>query len=166
MNYFELFGIPVQLQVDVKALKPRFFELSRKYHPDYFTGAGETDQAEALEKSATLNRAWKTFHNTDSTIRYVLLEKDIMQTDEKYELPPDFLMEVMEVNEQLMDEETPANPQLLTRIEQLQHQIYAPVKSIIENYNDETITQKDLQNIKAYSYKKKYLDRIRKQLNM
>ena len=38
-NYFELFGIPVQLQVDTNALRPTFFALSRKFHPDFLSAA-------------------------------------------------------------------------------------------------------------------------------
>ena len=103
MTYFELFGIPVQLKVDSNKLSGKFFELSKKYHPDYFVNEDQAAQDNALEKSAMLNKAWKTFQNPDATIKYVLLEKGLLEEEEKYELPPDFLMEVLEINEQLMD---------------------------------------------------------------
>ena len=72
MNYFELFEIPVQLKVDKASLSGKFFELSRKYHPDYFINKGDKEQAEALERSALLNRAYKTFQNSDEIIKYTL----------------------------------------------------------------------------------------------
>src|SRR6476646_1116887 len=103
MNYFEMFEIPVQLKVDKKALSGKFFELSRKYHPDYFINNGPEAQTEALEKSALLNKAFKTFQNPDETIKYVLQFKGLLEEEEKYELPAEFLMEVLEINEQLMD---------------------------------------------------------------
>lgn len=164
MNYFDLFEIPVQLKLDILALKPRFFELSKKYHPDYFAGADAEQQAEALEKSATLNKAWNTFQDMDATIQYVLEEKGLMEKEEKYQLPPDFLTEVLEINESLMDTEDGIDPELLTKIENLQLEIYEPVKDIVENYNDSSVTEKQLLQVKEYYYKKKYLDRIRKQL--
>ena len=48
MNYFELFNIPVQLKVNTALLSKKFFELSKKYHPDYFANDNEEVQAEAL----------------------------------------------------------------------------------------------------------------------
>jgi molecular chaperone HscB len=166
MNYFELFEIPVQLRVDSKALAEKFFELSRKYHPDYFVNKENKDQAEALEKSALLNKAYKTFQNPDQTIKYVLQLKGLLEEEEKYELPPDFLMEVLEINEQLMDAED--DPKLKARlqsqVENLQSEIYEPVKEIVERYQEGVTSEKELLQVKSYYYKKKYLQRIRRQL--
>jgi molecular chaperone HscB len=165
MTYFELFEIPVQLKVNSALLSKKFFELSKKYHPDYFATESETVQAEALEKSATLNRAWKTFQNQEATIKYVLQEKGLLQEEEKYELPPDFLMEVMDINEALMDADEPAvKNNIETTIKNLQSEIYEPVKKIVENYQDGTTTEKELLQVKEYYYKKKYLLRINHQL--
>jgi len=165
MNYFELFGIPVQLKVNTTLLSRQFFELSRKYHPDFFATETEDVQAEVLEKSALLNKAWKTFQHTDATIKYVLLEKGLLEEEEKYELPPEFLMEVLEINEQLMDAtDSSAKENLQSVINNLQSDIYEPVKKIVEGYQEGVTTEKELLQVKEYYYKKKYLDRIRKQL--
>jgi molecular chaperone HscB len=165
MTYFELFGIPVQLKVDTSTLSKKFFELSKKYHPDYFANEDEEAQDNALEKSALLNRAWKTFQSPDATIKYVLQEKGLMEEEEKYELPPDFLMEVLEINEQLMDtDEDAIQTNLKSKIENLQSEIYEPVKKVVENYQEDIATEKELLQVKEYYYKKKYLDRIRQQL--
>lgn len=164
MNYFELFDIPVQLKVDKSFLSAKFFELSKKYHPDYFVNSDDEAQAEALEKSALLNKAWKTFQNSDETIKYVLQLKGLLEEEEKYELPADFLMEVMEINEQLMDIESAPADQLESRINELKAEIYEPVKQIVEGYQEGVTMDKELLEVKSYYYKKKYLDRIRRQL--
>lgn len=164
MNYFELFDIPVQLKVDKSFLSAKFFELSKKYHPDYFVNSDDEAQAEALEKSALLNKAWKTFQNSDETIKYVLQLKGLLEEEEKYELPADFLMEIMEINEQLMDIESAPYAQLESRIDELQAEIYEPVKQIVEGYQEGVTTENELLDVKSYYYKKKYLDRIRRQL--
>ena len=103
MTYFEIFGLPVQLKVDKADLPKRFFELSRKFHPDFYANATPSEQQRALEITANLNKAFKTFQNEDDTIKYVLQLKGLLEEEEKYQLPPDFLMEVLEINEQLMD---------------------------------------------------------------
>ncbi|HEX7844904.1 MAG TPA: Fe-S protein assembly co-chaperone HscB, partial [Chitinophagaceae bacterium] len=125
MTYFELFEIPVQLKVNAPALSKQFFALSRKYHPDHVATGSAEEQNEALERSALLNRAWKTFQNPDETIKYVLQLKELLEEEEKYELPPDFLMEVLEINEQLMDGDDTDN--LKSKIQNLEIDIYEPV---------------------------------------
>jgi molecular chaperone HscB len=166
MNYFELFEIPVQLKVDKTALPEKFFELSRKYHPDFFVNSSEDEKTNALERSALLNKAFKTFQNQDTTIKYVLQLKNLLEEEEKYELPPAFLMEVLEINEQLMEaEDKSANGDLQLAINDLQKNIYEPVEKIITNYKDGITTEKELLQVKEYYYKKKYLDRLSRQLD-
>ncbi|HPG12250.1 MAG TPA: Fe-S protein assembly co-chaperone HscB [Chitinophagaceae bacterium] len=165
MNYFELFAIPVSLKVNTKELAPRFFELSKKYHPDFFIKDSVEAQAEALEKSSLLNKAWKTFQSEDATLKYVLQLKNRIEEEEKYELPPDFLMEVLEINESLMDADEPEVAEnIRSSVNRLYEEIYNPVRQLVENYKDETVSDTELGQLKEYYYKKKYLDRISSQL--
>lgn len=167
MNYFEIFGLPVQLKVDKAELPKRFFELSRKFHPDFYANSTPSEQIKALEITANLNKAFKTFQDPDNTLKYVLQLKGLLEEEEKYQLPPDFLMEVLEINEKLMDaEDDPAlKLNLQSAIDNLQTEIYAPVKEIIEHYEDGVSSEKELLQVKEYYYKKKYLHRIQHQLN-
>lgn len=166
MNYFEIFGLPVRLKIDKTELPKKFFELSRKFHPDFYANTTPSEQNRALEITADLNKAFKTFQNDDDTIKYVLQLKGLLEEEEKYQLPPDFLMEVLEINEKLMDAED--DPELKINlqsvIDDLQSEIYEPVKKIVENYEDGITTEKELLQVKEYYYKKKYLNRINKEL--
>jgi molecular chaperone HscB len=164
MNYFELFNIPVSLHVDPATIKKTFYELSRKYHPDFYTNKTDADQAEALEISSMINKAYRVFQSEDETIRYVLMLKGLMEEEEKYTLKPAFLMEVMEINEGLMELEMDNDPQKLNELKQksdeLLKEIYEEVAPIIENYRDGVTTTEELLQVKDYYYKKKYLKRI------
>lgn len=153
MNYFELFDIPVSLQVDKNLLSKKYVELQKKYHPDFFTRATEYEQAEALERSSQVNKALKTLKNTDETIKYVLQLKGLLQEEEKYQLPPDFLMEMMELNEEL-----DSNSE--EKINQLEAEILEPVQSILLNYTEGNTGTEALLKVKEYYFKKKYLQRI------
>jgi len=165
MNYFELFDIPVQLKVDALSLHKKFIELSKIYHPDYFVSEGIEKQAESLERSASLNKAYKIFKSPDETIKYVLQSKGLLEEEEKYQLPQAFLMEMMEINEELdasQDETTGVS--LQSSIDSIQTEIYEPVKKIIEHYQEGVTSEKELLQVKEYYFKKKYLNRIRQQL--
>ncbi len=157
MNYFELFDLPVSLQVDRSALSKKYFELQKQFHPDFFTQEDEADQKDALDKSSMINKALKVLQQPDLTIQYVLQLKELLTENEKYELPPDFLMEMMELNERLTEVDPETFKQEVAALETEQ---YAAVKGIIENYVDATITSDQLLKIKEYYFKKKYLHRI------
>lgn len=157
MNYFDLFELPVSLQVDQAVLNKKYFELQKQFHPDFFTQADEQDQKEALEKSSDVNKALKIFKRTDDTIKYVLQLKGMLEENEKYTLPPAFLMEMMELNEKLLEEDA---EEFKKEVNDLEAALYANVKSIIDNYNDATVSQQDLLQVKEYYFKKKYLHRI------
>jgi molecular chaperone HscB len=70
-----------------------------------------------------------------------------------------------------MDREQPAagsqqlaDAGLQVEVDNLYNKIYEPVKGIIEDYKEGATTEKELLQVKQYYYKKKYLDRIRRQL--
>jgi molecular chaperone HscB len=161
MNHFELYTLPVSFQPDQSLVKQRFYELSRKYHPDLHSMAEDDAQAEILEKASQVNMAYKVLTHPDETIKYVLQLKGLLEEEEKYQLSPDFLMEVLELNEQAMDVSDQADIDRLTEtIHQFQKQIYEPVETIVANYQESTGTEKELLQVKEYYYRKKYLDRI------
>lgn len=164
MNYFELYDMPVQMKVDGAELRKKFYSLSRLHHPDYHSQETNSDQGLILEKSAEINRAYKTFQNPDDTIRYVLFLKGLLTENEKYELGTDFLAEVMEINELLMDLEFDPNPEMLQKAEhqtkKLLNDIYTDIAPIVENYEDDASSEKELLQVKDYYYRKKYLQRI------
>jgi len=164
MNYFELYGIPVLMKVDPAEVKKTFYELSRKYHPDFHATSDESVKAEVLEKSSLVNKAFKTFQNPDETIKYVLQLSDLLQEEEKYELGPDFLMEVMDINEKLMEIDMDRNPESLDQCAQetleLLNKSYNEVEFIVENYQHGVTPEKDLLRVKDYYFRKKYLQRI------
>ena len=164
MNYFELFGIPVSLKVDTAKLNSTYFALQKKYHPDFHGNASDVEKEEILEKSSAINKAWKIFKDADATIQYVLMEKGLLEEEEKYKLSQDFLMEMMELNEQLMDakmeEDLASISNLRNQLNQLSNTIYAPVTEIVEHYKEGITTKEELLQVKDCYYRKKYLKRI------
>ncbi len=160
MNYFELFEMPISLQVDKKYLQNKYFELQKKYHPDFFSNESQEEQDDVLEKSSMVNKAYKTFQNDAETIKYVLHVKGLMEEKEKYELLPEFLTEMMELNETLMEVDDSSLEETETKISQLEKQLYDKVQNIIEYYSEDTTTGEQLLQVKDYYFKKKYLNRI------
>lgn len=168
MRYFELLGLPVRFRVDKALLTRQYFRLQKQYHPDFYADASEEEQASMMEISSLLNKAYKTLQDLDETIKYILIEKGYMQEEEKYALPNDFLMEMMELNEALMDAKMDGDSATIDRIRQTiaqnEQDLYAHIASIVEN-DQEPMAEETLLPVKDYYYKKKYLNRILAGLN-
>ena len=161
MNYFELFGLPIGFQVDTKQLRTAFMDIQRASHPDKFTQSNEFEKDEALEKSAIANKAFTLLQNPAAILPYVLEIKGFLEAEEKYALSPDFLMEMMELNEAWMDADNEtAKEQVLTKVKNIENEIFSPIKTYLETSSVDTISQEGMLQIKEYYYKKKYLDRI------
>jgi molecular chaperone HscB len=99
MNYFEVFGLPKALTIDQQALEKKFHELSRKYHPDFFTTAPAAERQQALTMTATLNDAYRTLRHPVRRVEYLVGLEGFKPDGSK--VPKSFLMEIFEINEQL-----------------------------------------------------------------
>jgi molecular chaperone HscB len=99
MNYFEVFGLPKLLNIDLKSLEKTFHELSRKYHPDYFTTAPAHERQNALQMTATLNDAYRTLRHRVGRVEHLLQIEGLKPDGSR--VPQSFLMEVFDINEQL-----------------------------------------------------------------
>lgn len=107
MNYFEVFGLPRRLSVDGDALRARFYELSRRWHPDFHQSGSPDEQARALQESALLNAAYRTLRDPITRIEYLVRLEEGRETAQeatvKREVPPDLLGEMFEIQEALAE---------------------------------------------------------------
>lgn len=157
MNYFELFGLPVAPSVDRSLLARKYFLLQKESHPDFFIQGSEDEKEEALQQSAHINRAFNIFQQEEKTIEYFLELTGMIKAGEKYNLPPDFLMEMMEINEALAD----ADGEIIKkRVQDYEADLNASIKPILKSYRADATTGALLLQLKEYYYKKKYLNRI------
>ncbi len=104
-DYFEVFGLPRKLRVDEEDLRRRFYELSRRHHPDFHQLAGEGEQAEALASSALVNRAYRALRDPLARVEYAIALEEGREGREgaavKPRAPRDLLEEMLEVQEAL-----------------------------------------------------------------
>src|SRR5215471_10530192 len=121
MNYFEVFGLPELLGIDAPALEKTFHDLSRTYHPDYFTTGSAEEKGRALRMTALLNDAYRTLRQPLRRVDYLLSLHGFKSDGSK--VPQSLLMEVFEINEQLQDIRTSGGSD--AQIEDLRRQIEA-----------------------------------------
>ena len=169
MNYFEFYDIPVSFSLDEAALKKTFYANSKRYHPDFFTLESEAKQNEILELSTRNTQAYKTLSNFDSRMKYILDLKGALAEEGKNTLPQDFLMDMMDINEAIMelefDFDEPMYHKAINDTQVIENQIFEEVKPIVETYQDGVTPQLDLEKVKIFYLKKRYLLRILENLS-
>ena len=169
MNYFEFFKIPVSFNLNEAELKKAFYSNSKKFHPDFFTLESKEKQMEVLELSTLNNNAFKTLSNFDKRMKYILELKEVLGEEGKNKIPQEFLMEMMEINENLMELEFDFDKnnfdEIQNSLKKLESILLEEVNPYIENYNDAAPKEFELDAIKNYFLKKRYLLRIKENLN-
>jgi molecular chaperone HscB len=171
VNYFELYDLPLSFSLDEAKVKSKFYELSKKFHPDFYINESAEKQQEILELSTLNNEAFQVLSNPLKRIPYILQLKGLMEEEGQYQLPQDFLMEMMEVNEALMDLEFEADPvvleQITAKVGEMEKVLFDELKQFILGFDvaNAADQQSLLLKIKDIWYRQKYLLRIRESLN-
>lgn len=97
---FTVLGVPRRFDLDAKALEQRYRDLSRALHPDRHAMAAPAERRLALERSATVNDAFRVLKNPQ-TRATALLATAGRTVEEHHRADPATLMEVMELREAL-----------------------------------------------------------------
>ena len=168
INYFDFYNLPESFHIDEAALKKNFYALSKQYHPDFYANEDETKQQEILEISTINNKAYQTLSDPNKRMEYILKQHDLVNEGAKPQLPADFLMEMMDLNERLMeadDAEQLAN----IRAEALavENDLSAELLTLTADYHtlNDTAKESRLNGIADIYYRQKYLLRIKESLN-
>jgi molecular chaperone HscB len=168
MNYFEFYELPESFTIEPKALKNKFYQLSKRYHPDFYANEDEAKQQEILELSTLNNKAYQVLSDQAKRTEYILQQHGLLSDGDKHKLAPGFLMEMMEINEALMEiEDEPSLSTLKTQITAMDDELNNELSSAIVNYetDDEANKENILNAIKDIYYRQKYLLRIKDSLN-
>lgn len=108
-DYFSVFGLEPQLNLDLSALEHEFHRMSRRLHPDRFARAEENEKQWSLADTALLNDAYRTLKDPLRRTEYLLkllgaeIGEEHSGTEKKdpSRAPADLLEEVFELNMQL-----------------------------------------------------------------
>ena len=100
-DYFDVFGLPRKLGLDLEELQRRFYDWSRKFHPDLFQRATPEEQAISLENSALVNTAYRTLRDPIARVEYLIGLEEGAVKGIPPKAPLDLLEEMLEVQEAL-----------------------------------------------------------------
>lgn len=100
-DYFQCLGLPRKLNIDSKGLEDRFYELSRRFHPDYYEQKSEQERAISLENAAILNTAYRTLQDPIRRVEYLIRLEEGAAKEIPTKAPSDLFEEILELQETL-----------------------------------------------------------------
>lgn len=115
-NYFEIFQLPVSFELDEDQLAARHRQLQSTVHPDKFVGATDHEKRLSLQWATQINSAYDTLRAPLPRAIYLLALKDV-NIEDNPQLDPMFLMEQLELREQLEDIGEQAESAALTSLD-------------------------------------------------
>ena len=170
MDYFAFYDIPRSFRPDETLLKRQYYAFSKRFHPDFYTLEDEARQAEVLEQSTLNNQAYRTLTDPDQRMAYLLRLEGVLEDGDNPSVPQAFLLDMMDINEGLMELEFDPDPATVKRVSQqvaaLEADLVAELRPALDRYEaggDQRAAA--LATIKAGYLKRKYLLRIRENLN-
>jgi molecular chaperone HscB len=131
MNYFQLFQVPAQFDLDLTELGTRYLELQRNFHPDNFASASERDRMLAVQQAANINDAYHSLKQPLLRAEHLLALRGVKISHEQRSFTDTvFLMQQMELRELLADILHSTDPYAL--IDEAEQQIQQQKKLLLK----------------------------------
>ncbi|MDX2133337.1 MAG: iron-sulfur cluster co-chaperone HscB C-terminal domain-containing protein [Saprospiraceae bacterium] len=168
MNYFDYFDLPVRFYTDKQQLRSRFLEKSKQLHPDFHTLADSPAREAAEDLSSLNNKAYQTLADDDARIRHILELHGLFSDEENYKMSPDFLVGVMDINENLMELEFDFNQgrydATLSAIRALENDLNALIRPDLLAFDNGEMREATLVRVRDFYFKRRYLLRLKENL--
>ena len=159
VKYYEVFGIAPKLNLDSADLQKRFYDLSRRWHPDRFSTKGAEQQNQALEMTSLLNDAFRTLRDPVARAEYVLSQHGLeASTQRGKDVPPELLEEVLELNMALEEADRPQLERSLRQFEAMLAESDSKLAAQFDAYDGQP--EASLQPLRATLNQRKYLSNL------
>jgi len=157
-NYFQLFALPEQFDIDVKALESNYRKIQSASHPDRFVSASPAEKLQSMQLATSANEAYSTLKKPALRAKYLLELHGINAIAEtNTAMPADFLMQQMEWRERLEDAKAAKN---IAELESLANTLQADAKALQAELIDLFDIKKDFANATDETRKLIFIDKV------
>ena len=96
-NFFDIFNLPLLFNIDIDMLNHQYRTLQKTIHPDRFVNATDAEKKQSLQKSTQINDAYQVLKDPIKRASHIISLHQVLKENT---LPPDFLMQQMEWEEE------------------------------------------------------------------
>ena len=154
-SHFALFGLPEAFSVDEAMLEKAYRDIQSQVHPDRFAHAGDAERRASLQWTTRVNEAYRALKSPVQRAKHLL---ELHGVDVAFEtntaMPPEFLMQQMELREKL--EEAKDSPSL----DKLRAELSGARKSLEREIGDAIDSRKNYQDAAGLVRKLQFLHRL------
>lgn len=122
IDYFEVFSLSRQLNLDREVLEKRFHRLQDQHHPDRYVAEEETVRQESLDRSSTINQAYRVLRDPISRYKHLLALYGYTVESSK-QVPKSLLMTVMDAQEKIAELEYAKDAATKNKLREDLHQL-------------------------------------------
>ncbi|XP_076645545.1 iron-sulfur cluster co-chaperone protein HscB-like protein, mitochondrial [Halictus rubicundus] len=158
VTYFDIIGIPESYDVTITEIQRKYKELQKLLHPDKFGNKSEKEKELSESLSSLVNKAYSTLLSPLQRGLYMLELNNITISEDTDDTDPEFLMEIMERNEEV---ENALNNH--TKIKELAKENDKILNSLSANIA-EAFREKDIKKAEAHLIRMKYYSSINSKL--
>ena len=123
LNYFELFGLNIEVSLELEELNKKYLILQAKFHPDKFINSSNMEKSLATRNSTYINDAYNTLKDLVSRVDYILKINNYNVDENKTFKNTDFLTMQIDLSEKITQckstEHAQIKEELVIKIKQL-----------------------------------------------
>jgi molecular chaperone HscB len=142
-DFFERLGLPRRFAVEAAVLERAYLDHSRAVHPDFHAQGHSGELAASERLAAEVNEAYATLKDSFRRAEHLLALLGGQTATQMKEIAPAFLMEMMEIREQIETADVPGKEQLEADLVVRYTSVFHTIEGLFER-NDLTAIRKEL----------------------
>ncbi len=161
LNYFQLFGLPVQFDLDTEQLTRNYKTLIAQYHPDKVASKNDFEKKQTMMMASKINDAFQTLrHPLDRASFLLRLQALDAESATDTQFSADFLMQQMEWRETL-EEATIQEDQVALHV--LSEEVDSAYQNLLGQLS-EGLSGQQIQSVIPLIRQGRFLDKLIRQI--
>jgi molecular chaperone HscB len=159
LSYFDYYNIPCQYKLNQSELRKLFYSKSKDLHPD------QSNQIDAIDQTSVNNEAYRILSDPHLRLKHILEIFNGPMDESKMQLPKAFLMDMMDINEEIEFVSNENRASLHEKIKSLIQSEEDHYNIIIQNFDKQDHSEEVLRKLEEFYFKQKYYYRMLQNMN-